>query len=542
MYSQTFQIGPYRPVLQAEQSGKAAQGQLAVQDGHNFAWHTRGVFSAHSYQRLTAAAPAGDLHPGDYTINSKQVFCFTNGIYELENGAYQPLYNFNLPQISAEYDLTVYKWSYAYVGTIHYFSHPLVSHLIWYDEHAGTWGEFRDPCWTGPLFGIAHADNRLILQLTDVVGWSEFDDGQAWGSDFYKGIGYQSLALIRYGQPFGVMPYRDGFLTFTKHGIMVSKPNPPQGPDPAYGSGGGGGGDLVFRHEELTFDDLPLGPCAIEHIDEKAVYWICRKGFRTYQPSSGSNAFGAVLPFQEEMSLFYREAVLPIYIDNSMASLDDFCLSYSREIGWLFISSKITPGNVVYNRAHVYQFEIDRWGSFNHEHQHVGFGHGEKDCVAHFYGFLDGTGRYCKVDHVPRDFLSWVKFTPTRLEVPQEQGLGIEAQTSVQELRLGFSKPEWHGDTSVLQKATLTSSWAATKTDHEHVTKCDVLVASGDDANTVVVDENEYAHLLNRTEQIATYTLHTTGTSHTVFVIADEPTYHYDLSHIEVGYFFAGVK
>lgn len=538
MFTQTYVIGPYNPVLEPEQRVEAARKMLGVQDGYNFAWRAGSVFAAHSYEVKTAVAPnTADRHSGDFIINNKQVFCFQDGIYEFVAGMYVPLYGFNLPQVFPKYDLQDYKWTYAYVGTTHYFSHPAVSHIIWYDEKDDNWGEFRDPCWTGPVFGITHADNRHVVLLQDVVTWSEFDRGLLFTNDWYCGSGAQSLALIRYGQPYGVWPYRNSWLTLTSKGIMYSEAQYQGGPNPAHDDQIGGTGMVTYHHEEVSFDDLPLGPSAIEHIDEKSVVWLGRKGFHQFAPVQGGGT-GAVQPWQTEMGLFYSERVIPRRIEDNTRRLDNFALNYARDIGWLFVSSRREGATYNhYDRAHVHQFDLDRWGSFNHDHIHFGFGRHEEAAKNPHYGFIDSALRYCIVDHTPREYTSWVKCTPHRFVAPNED-VSPNMLSSVQSLRVGVSKPAWEQT----YKADLASSWFEDKQIHENIGRFDVIVAAGNDSNVAAGDESEYAYMVHRDDQIASYSCHTTGSDHTIFFIARGFEYHFDISHIEVGFFYSGVK
>lgn len=554
MHARTFNIGKYTPVLQGEQSGQSDQNTIAVQDGENFAWHTRGVFSAHSYEAITGPANVAELHPHDWLISGRRIWTFIDGVYVVDNGAYVPLFEFNLPVAENPFgrELAMYKWTYAYVGCRHHFSHPLVNEIIYYDESLDIWGNYRNDDWNGPIFGITHADNRLVIMLEDVVGWSNFDDGHAWTEgDWYKGSGYQSLALIRYGQPFGVWPFRNGFLSFTQRGIMYSAPILQGTVDPTQAGGREGltkgppalGGQLIFRHEELNFDDIPVGPAAIEHIEEKQVIWLSRKGFQSFAPDVNGGEGNAPSTWQTEMSLFYRELVLPERLEEVNTQLDDFALNYSREIGWLFVSSTCEAGEVGYDRAHVYQFELDRWGSFNHRHLHVGYQHANDERDRGFYGFADMQGRYCEVDHQPRNFISWVKFTPVRLADPGAQGIGAEMVSSVQGIRLGVSKPFWRQReyNPREHKAGLYSSWYTDKQDHEHVSNFACIISSGFDSTTYVVDEQEHAQLTNRTDESMLFSCHSTGLAHNLIVSAENENCYYDISHIEISYFFAGV-
>lgn len=545
MYLPTFMIGAYMPSMAQEQLGKA-QEQLAVVDGRNFAWHMRGVFSAHGGELATASIGTAARHPFATVIESQQHVLTDGFVHRIEpDGTLVQVFAFTADFVHDKYDLDAYPWTSAYVGTRHWFCHPKFG-LIYYDEFTKVWGRHREDCWNGPAFAIAHADNRLVVLLEDVVVWSRFDRGDWYGlpddqdptNDWRSGSGAQSLALIKYGQPYSIMPYNNGWLTFTSMGIMLSTPNYDQTQDPS--------GDrivvgaLVYQHKPANFDDMAVGPAAICHVDESIVIWLSKSGFQQFAPTQGGG-FGAVQAWQPQMGQFYYEILLQS--EEMGWPIDSFKLSYARECGWLFVSSRTSPFLPYYDRAHCYQVNMDRWGCFDHDH--LGFGwsmrqgqHVEgQEWRPGFYGYFTPLRRLVSVDHKTGNPSSFIRFNPVRLQLPNED-LPPTTVISVEMLRIGMSRP---GGTPQYP-AGLASSWRQQEEEILPASNFDVFVRGGDDAETQNADEGEYAFIVSRDRQSATYSCHVTGVTHSVVISALSADKYFDLRHIEIGFFWAGIK
>ena len=530
-FSQTFQIGAYIPALSDEQTGKASD-QLSVADGVNFAWRLGSVFSAHGGlpDRVGDVAPM--LHPYSFVINDDQFVVYEGGVYQSDRmGSWSQVFSFTPAYTHERWPLDRYKWTEAYVGTRHWLCHPLIG-LVYYDVHDDEWGIFREDCWTGPTYAVTQADNRLVVLLEDTVVWSAFDEGHVFSCDWHCGTGAQSLALVKYGQPYTVMPYQNGWLTFTSMGIMVSMPEYAQNIDPDFVKLNPG--VVIFKHEEVSFEEMPVGPTAVEHFDESIVYWLSRKGFRQFSPSQGGGS-GVVRPVFEGMSDFYSEYAIK-YANN--APQDHFMLNMARDIGWLFVSSRDDPADLHYARAHVYQTGLDRWGSFDHEHLHVGRARrsGINNIEFMHYGYINAGSRFVYVDHSPPN-RSWIRFSPMRLQLPQEE---IPATTicSIEQVRLGRSRPPWNEDPTF----GLQSNWLTRRRAVQHPTRCAVYLSGGWDSETQNVDEGRALLETVPGQNTGVYVGHVTGITHSLVLKVENTGDYYDVSSVEMSYFFAGQK
>jgi hypothetical protein len=328
------------------------------------------------------------------------------------------------------------------------------------------------------------------------------------------------------------MPYNNGWLTFTSTGVMISVPEMQQVLDPD-----GNNivvGPLVYRHAIATLENVLIGPCAVTHIDERAVIWLTSKGFQQFAGTQGGG-FGAVQPWQPAMGAFYHDTLL----SNAAGALEDqFCIEYACDQGWLFVSSRGNVFAAFYSRAHVYQFDIDRWGSFNFEHLFVGYDRKEDSTLledVHF-AFIDAGSVIQLVDHRPHAD-AWVRLTPQRLQLPNEIPMPATSITAVQQIRLGTKKPAHQKP----QPMKLRSSWLAEKRDHIPESNFYLMISGGFDSESQNADEGEYATLLRRDENTAVYTCHNTGINHTLLVATDEPDHFFQIDHIEITYILAGV-
>lgn len=534
MFSQTFSLGDYQPMLKAEQAGKANE-QMAVVDGRNFAWEGAAVISAYARSAAIDVLPAVPMrHPGIFTIaNLAYIFTGAAVIRRNINNSFTTVFTYPTPfppVLAGPWDETQYQWTTGYVGTAHYFCHPSVG-IVRFDQFDGTWSMVREDCWNGPTYAICMADNRLVVLLEDVVVWSWFDLGEKFDRLWQAGSGTQSLALIKYGQPYSVRPYSNGFITFTSMAVMLSVADNsqalhPDGDKLAVGA-------LVFKHEELTLEEPALGPAAITNAGQDMVVWLAQNGLRAFAPSQGGG-FGGLQNWQAPMGAFYRETMIP---DTEGGVGDRFMLSYCSELRSIFVSSRGSSGN--YQAAHVYQMDYERWGSFDHPHKVIGPGARGALGGVNYHGaaFINPAGvLFDIVTGAVTD--SWVKFSPLRLQLPQEPTLPTSTLISVQEIRLGTERGPGHRLAAL--PFSFVSNWQIERFRGRQPTKCDVLLSGGWDDNTQNLDQGEYATLVHSNMETALYVCDVTGLTHSLYIACTAADHHFSISHVEATFFFAG--
>lgn len=541
MFSQSYSFVGYFPALTAEQIGKA-KDEMAIVDGQNFAWKLNGVFSAYAHESVGKPTEAVIMrHPYDAVIAGQLYVFFSNGVWRLENGLFTQVFDFaGAPAFENPkgWDLSLYKWTSAYIGTRHWFCHPAVG-LVYYDQFDDEWGFFRDDCWSGPVYACCNADNRLVVLLEDVVAWSRFDRGNEFTCDtWHCGAGAQSLALIKYGQPYSVMPYSKGWLTFTSMGTMVSRPvqdlvGAPDGRSVAPGA-------LVFNHSLVSAEAVCIGTTAMTHVDDSSVIWLTQNGFRSFSPSQGGG-WGGLNNWQPEMSQFYAETLLPAL--QSDFELDTVNIEVSRDCGWVFISSRPQDYALLgYSRAHVFQPDIGKWGSFNWPHTQIG--RHRDGGISSDLGYLDNAGRLQKVDHALSSGIeSWIKFSPVRLQVPNDPNGVAELITATQTFRFGTSKPGW----PTAPALTLESSWKPQVADSakraEPPTHCRFFVSSGFSAEEPNVDMQQWLTEVSQHSSVVYLSGTSTGILHTIGAVAtSDMSEYFCINSVEVSYTFAGVK
>lgn len=538
MFSQSFDILGYYPAYQPEQLGKK-KDEMAVVDGQNFAWRTGGVFSAYANSQVDGPASATLMrHPMLFVVQGTLHAFYGNGIWKLgDDNSWTAVIDYSAAPAFTNpkgYDLSQYKWTTAYVGTTYWFCHPAVG-LIYHDVFTGTWGWKREDCWTGPTYAVCLASNRLVVLLDDVVTWSKFDDGQTFDLlNWACGAGAQSLALVEYGQPYSVMSYNGGWVTFTGSGVLVSRPNEdvvgaPDGQSVAVGA-------LRFHHAVLSQEDIPVGPTAVCSIDRASVVWLCQRGFRNFSPSQGGG-WGGVAQWQAEMSAFYVEQVLPA---SRGADLDRFCIDVAKDNGWIFVSSREADDVLGYTRAHVFQPEQAKWGCFDWRHLHVG--QSRRATVQPDMGWLDHGGRLHVVDHTLASATnSWVKFSPVRLQMPTDQSLPPGTVTATQDWRIGTSPSGWKPKPGL----GLQSSWRALGI-YEFSplpnTKAKFFAYGGWDTYTANGDQQVQLWPVTIGADVQYLVGTTTGVNHTLAVTADDADEFFYITSVEIGYIFAGLK
>lgn len=537
-HTATYSIEGYNPTLGEEQAGKIRE-QLAVVDGENFLFTVRGVHSAFQEAGGARPTPAPGHHPAQFWVKNQRVFLFADGAYLTD--AFIPAQLQAPAQTHPDYDLTAYHWSYAYVGTRHWFCHPTHPQLIYYDEFDDEWGLFRDDCWEGPIFSITQADNSLIVLLQDVVVWSKFDEGHRFACEKYDDAGAQSLARIRYGQPFAVMPYNNAWLTFTSKGIMLSVHAREQVPHPNLRANLREllvGPPIRFTHTDLSYEILPFGPAAIAHMDGRAVVWLAPQGFHAFQPAQGGG-FGSIVQKMEIMGRFYTETLVPSIVRRPIRRLDDIALHYVPDMDWIAVSSRAPEDTLHYSRAHVYQRQLDKWGSFNWPHLNFAARTSDMEIA-----LQERTYRYLAAftpaglqdyDAQRSHGRSWVRFSPARLVIPEQ--LPARSLKSVEELRIGVHEPPWLADVP----RGLQSSWRTDLAEEVHPSVFRAVLYGGDGPVQITGDEVEYATFFRRANNVVHFTCHVTGVDLSLYVLALREDEHFALTTVEMSYFFAGL-
>jgi hypothetical protein len=325
-----------------------------------------------------------------------------------------------------------YPWTMAIVGGIYYFSHPAAD-IIYFDTFTHSWGIYPlDPnCFTRPVVGLAESGNRLVMLLKDTVNWSELDNGFNIDCDIYSGAGFQHLDRITAGTALGVVPTRSGFMTFTSRGTMNSTELSPKNTglrmhldtglesdknSSSKESTAAGlfdtlrdSADPQYNHSWQNKDIIPLNPHCFVQLPNFQTLILTKRGFfiinekqvaDEIETSDWQTMFGKYLSDQEWCPRVYTRKVEENTFRTHFRAvrLSDFAhikLEYNWQFGELWVSFRY--GNDKFHRkALVYQFDFDKWCSFDQNHYCVGDMHLDRMPYMHkkSYGFLNEFGGF----------------------------------------------------------------------------------------------------------------------------------------------------
>lgn len=327
---------------------KTVDKQVIV-DGKNFLIDLDGARSAFAHNQMDDHTDF-DLLPESFTVGLetyqilKNPITNTMGIFQL-NWAERQWELILDKAVTSKY--ITYKSSFALVGGMQYFA-------------GRGWGVFqRNPVtnvWldvTGNFptntFYITESSGRAIALADGIVAWSVIDDALNFTPSTTTGAGFQSLSLI--GFPENDFDYRglekvaDGFLTFTKQGIMKSTSID---------------NVIQFRHRVVETEIEALNSWGFARLNTNEIIFLTTQGL--YRTQVG-DTFEVWQPFLSE-HLKLNE--LPNLLQNINGQIQ---IHYSKEKNWLFISITQNQAIGVFERAYVSYLPRGEWGSFNTLHR-----------------------------------------------------------------------------------------------------------------------------------------------------------------------------
>lgn len=381
-------------------------GKVYVIRGRNFDWDLQGPKSGYGNECLyPRGIPLEQLkyQPRFFRIQ-EHTFLFTAGVVYTQFsvcGELTPIFTFEWNVCGGE-DEGQYPWSMAYVGQYYLFSHPYAG-IIYFDELNQVWGKhpLDAPCITSCVYGITSAKNRLVILTRDTVVYSAYDDPFAIKCNNYDGAGIQSLDEISKGIPYGVYETRQGFVVYTSRGILSGREvpaSPFQGADP----GNISVGTLALVQPAFNVDwhadqIVPIGPNAIAAVAGFEQIILTKRGFYRVDGMRTLGELADQFAWQTLIGVYFADTE---FKDNRSVNLRDYGavrLEYDWQFGRLWVACRDEKKSP-YNRALVYQFDYDRWGSFDITHWCVGatqFSRVEFNKVKS-YGFITQAGLICE--------------------------------------------------------------------------------------------------------------------------------------------------
>jgi len=377
-------------------------GKVYILRGRNFDWDLRGPRSGYGNDRINSGLISVDRlknQPRFFRIK-EHTFLFTAGtVYRCDAVCSPIVVEYEFPWlVCGGEDEGQYPWSMAYVGQYYLFSHPYAG-IIYYDELKSTWGKhpLDAICITSCIYGITAAKNRLVILTRDTVVYSAYDDPFALKCNAYDGAGIQSLDEISKGIPYGVYETRNGFVAYTSRGILSGREvpaSPFQGADP----GNISIGTLALVQPAFNVDwhadqIVPISPNAIAAVAGLEQIILTKRGFYRIDGNRNLGELNESLAWQTLIGVYLADNE---FRDNRSVNLRDYGavrLEYDWQFGRLWVSFR-EDKQIPYSRCLVYQFDYDKWGSFDTKHWCVGATHMSRMDYnkAKCYGFLAETG------------------------------------------------------------------------------------------------------------------------------------------------------
>ena len=339
LFPPATRIRGFRPGLDVKQLP-----EVSVLNGQNFLLDAKGPFSTFGSVGVTGCAVRQAEYLESYKIDTFMIIMYLGLAFKYDANA-AILY----PVFSFTDNGDLFPWSHAAVGTEHYFCRKGVG-VIRFDPVVNEWEVLTHASLPSGPVGVAESGGRLIIQGTDRVSYSAIGDGTDLTPSVSTGAGFQLLVEhTGGGDPLGVFAVDDGFISFTKRGIMKSEVI---------------SGAAAFRHYNLTKEQavVPLSQYAIVDLQESGgIVFLGKGGFfatRGERPAA----------WQPLMSEFFRQILGQFDLSNP--SLIN--LSHSEDKQWFFVSLAENEQPFLYPISYVMYIPLEEWGIFNRVHKSLG--------------------------------------------------------------------------------------------------------------------------------------------------------------------------
>lgn len=542
-------------------------GKAWVLRGRNFDWSIDGPKSGYGTTAVgtTEIEPALLHYQPQFWKVEEHTQLWTAGVVygcDEDCAPLTELYRFDWHHYGTELDH--WPWSIAYVGQVYFFSHPCAG-IIYFDAHKQLWGKHQlDPyCWSSPIYGICAARNRLVVLTRDTVAWSAMDDGFQLGCDsFYAGGGLQSLDEIGKGTPYGVYPTRTGWTTFTSNGVMSSQELAPTriksadlgGSNATTGATGLYGdpniGDPRFNHDWAVDQIVPINPNCIAQLAGFQQLVLTKRGFQMFDGGRALSELNDQGDWQTLIGAYLSSKEIPQRLDLTDPAAAK--LTYDFQDGRLFVAfrdAKYAP----FTRALCYQFDYDKWGSFDDTFWCIGPTHMTRKRYEHAnaLGYVDQWGMICEFapvtyrstkrtnsaekgdvgtcDRVAVSLDSYIEVGPFR----RTDFRYADRHTRTGEIVLDMSPVRGSQNDTHMHTNQLVDQWEETPL-FEIPTKCHAFISSSPDAHKVFYDQFEPLVLVAADGRRRHYASDNTGIMHTITLKANMPHDYFHLHTVHV--------
>jgi len=341
-----------------------------VMDGENFLVDAEGPYSAFGGELLVNKPMGEFLGCQTFHVENNTVVATKSAfmVFDTTSLRFYPIFTF-----TALTDNWV--WSMAKVGGSYYFAHK-GANLIAYNPLTLTWTNITTNVPTSPR-AVTQAGGRLIVLGIDAVGWSAIDVGTDLATSTATGAGQQSLSIIGSGDGLRVLETNDGFITYTKSGLMKSELVDAVNP---------------FRHYRLITENHPLSPYAISYVGTRTHVYVTTTGFYSTKGSEPEI-------WQPVISEHFARNLLP-YID--LEDTRRIKLTFMEDINQIFISLSSGSFPDYYTEAYVLYIPSNQFGKFNRRHTALGhFALASDPDRGFIYGYVDEAGYVFKFSTAP---------------------------------------------------------------------------------------------------------------------------------------------
>jgi len=233
---------------------------------------------------------------------------------------------------------TQYKWTFASVGSVHYFCHPDIG-VYGYNTSTKAVTKVTADIPSGPK-AIVESRGRLVVLGTTAYAWSAQDDGSDFATSISTGAGTQATSILG-GTTLMVHAYDNGFFVFTTRGIIRNEFTDAVVP---------------FRVRVLSRHHKLINSFCVTSLDDGSVIFLDRSGFYVTKGQVPER-------WQQLFSEFLFEDLKNYDLDQP-ASVR---LTYDTKQKLVFLSFAVADATV-YSFAWALYVPLERLGKFNKRH------------------------------------------------------------------------------------------------------------------------------------------------------------------------------
>jgi len=491
--------------------------------GRNFRFNLRGIYSGWGNSISAQVLPDESFFPATFRQDDRVVLVTQHGLYSSASkcAPWQPCLSYPKIQRVDPRDED-YPISQAYAGNVYYYAHPQIG-IVAYDTIHKSCHMVDLTCFSGPIYGITQALNRLIVLAKDTVSWSRPDNGDKLDCSLHKGAGFQSLSIAKYGRPLAVKPTRNGFAVYTTNALLQFSETAPL---------------AGFRVDVISEELVPINPWAVVARDNLTHIFLAKSGLYAYNGQS----------YPEEIQHVVGRYLVEIELPRLQHLLDTHAIALfdSPSTQETFISILGYDGSADHwQRSLVYHWGLDKWSSFDQPHLWIGPSVFDEERIhtidlgfihydrypRHFdstRGIVEPTGIGCESDLKPID--SWVELGLFHIPVQDSQTRDSVLNNVIVHSGPMISTAAWRHSQALLEKV---DQW---KENAEIYNEFALFAMSTNDGYATASFNWMAGHIVESTVYMRNYALDNIGRYHTIRIVAENPGEYYEINAISLDY------